>query len=133
MSVKKATAVLLVAEIEPVVKFWVDRLGFQKTIEVPEGAKIAFVLLQKGSVELMYQTYSSGASDAGAHMAAEFRKGPTFLYVEVDSLDEVLAAMKDLPKTIEVRTTFYGAREFGVKDPGGHFVTFAQMAAAPAK
>ena len=127
MTVKKSTPVLLVAEIEPVVKFW-ERVGFAKTVEVPEGDKIGFVILQSGEVELMYQTYTSGASDAGAAIAAEMRKGPTFLYIEVDNLDEALAAMKDVPKVLEVRTTFYGAREFGVRDPGGHFVTFAQMA-----
>jgi hypothetical protein len=27
------------------------------------------------------------------------------------------------------RTTFYGSREIGVKDPAGHFLTFAQFAA----
>jgi hypothetical protein len=25
------------------------------------------------------------------------------------------------------RITFYGAKEIGVKDPGGHIITFAQM------
>jgi hypothetical protein len=28
------------------------------------------------------------------------------------------------------RTTFYGSREIGVKDPAGHFLTFAEFAAA---
>jgi uncharacterized glyoxalase superfamily protein PhnB len=128
MTIKKSTPVLLVSEIEPVLKFW-ERLGFAKTVEVPEGSKIGFVILQNGPVELMYQTYTSATSDVGAAMAGEFRKGPTFLYLEVDNLDEVLAALKDVPKTMEIRTTFYGSREFGVRDPGGHYVTFAQMAA----
>jgi len=59
MNVKRITAVLLVKEIEPVIPFWVDRLGFIKTIEVPEGNKLGFVAFQKGAVEVMYQTYSS--------------------------------------------------------------------------
>jgi uncharacterized glyoxalase superfamily protein PhnB len=29
-----------------------------------------------------------------------------------------------------VRSTFYGAREFGIKDPAGHYVIFAQQGAA---
>ena len=29
-----------------------------------------------------------------------------------------------------VRTAFYGMKEFSVQDPGGHFITFAQPAAA---
>jgi hypothetical protein len=30
-----------------------------------------------------------------------------------------------------VRTTFYGAKEIGVKDPAGHVVIFAQLGVAP--
>jgi uncharacterized glyoxalase superfamily protein PhnB len=130
MNVKKITPVLLVKEIEPVLPFWVDRLGFTKTIEVPEGNKIAFVSLTKGNVEVMYQTYSSVEKDAPPPMLKAARRGPTFLYIEVDNLDAVLAATKDLPKVMPERTAFYGMREFGVQDPGGHFITFAQPVAA---
>ena len=35
MTVKKITPVLFAEEIEPCLKFWVERLGFEKTIEVP--------------------------------------------------------------------------------------------------
>ena len=131
MNVKRITPVLLVKEIEPIVTFWVDRLGFTKTIEVPEGNKLGFVAFQKGSAEVMYQTYASVEKDAPSSMSAEARKGPTYLYMEVDNLDAVLAAMKDVKIVMPVRTAFYGMREFGVQDPGGHFITFAQPVAAP--
>jgi len=36
MNVKRITPVLLVKEIEPLIPFWVDRLGFTKTIAVPD-------------------------------------------------------------------------------------------------
>ena len=129
MNVKRITAVLLVKEIEPVVPFWVDRLGFAKTIEVPEGNKLGFVAFQKGSVEVMYQTYSSVEKDTLPSMSAEAGKGPTYLYMEVDDLDAVLAAIKDVKIVMPVRTAFYGMREFSVQDPGGHFITFAQPVA----
>lgn len=63
-------------------------------------------------------------------MSAAARKGPTYLYIEVDNLDSVLSAMKDARNVMPERTTFYGMREFAVQDPGGHFITFAQPAAA---
>jgi len=131
MNVKRITPVLLVKEIEPIVPFWVDRLGFTKTVEVPEGNKLGFVALQKGSAEVMYQTYASVEKDAPSSMSAEARKGPTYLYMEVDNLGAVLGAMKDVRVVMPVRTAFYGMREFGVQDPGGHFITFAQPVAAP--
>ena len=46
MNVKRITPVLS-SEIEPLLPFWVDRLGFSKTIEVPDGNKLAFVTFQK--------------------------------------------------------------------------------------
>jgi uncharacterized glyoxalase superfamily protein PhnB len=130
MTVKKITPVLLVDEVEPCVRFWVDRLGFTKTIEVPDGNKLGFVTLQKGEVEIMYQSYASAQKDAAFHSQG-FPKGPTFLYVEVEDLDAVIASMKGVEVVMPVRTTFYGAREIGVKDPAGHVVTFAQFAATP--
>ena len=123
----KLTPVLFVKEIEPVLPFWVDDLGFTKTAEVPEGNRLGFVILQKGSVEVMYQTYASVDKDMPA-IGAEVRKGPTFLYVQVDNLEEVKAALKGAQVYMPERKTFYGSTEIGVKDPAGHFVTFAQFA-----
>jgi len=131
MNVKRITPVLLVKEIEPVVPFWVEKLGFAKTVEVPDGSKIGFVAFQKGTTEVMYQTYASVEKDAPPAMASEARKGPTFLYVEVDNFDAMLAAMKDVKIVMPVRTAFYGMKEIGVQEPGGHFITFAQPVAPP--
>jgi uncharacterized glyoxalase superfamily protein PhnB len=130
MNVKRITPVLLVKEIEPVIPFWVDRLGFTKTIEVPDGNKLGFVTFQRGASEVMYQTYASVEKDAPKDVSATAGKGPTYLYMEVDNLQAVLAAMKDVKIVMPVRTAFYGMKEFSVQDPGGHFVTFAQPVAA---
>ena len=127
MNVKKITPVLFAAEIEPCVKFWVERFGFEKTVEVPESNKLAFAIVQKAGVELMYQSFSSADKDAPASTAQAVRKGPTFLYVEVENLDEILGALKGVDIAMPERITFYGSREIGVKDPAGHFVTFAEM------
>ncbi len=132
MTIKRITPVLLVEEVEPCVKFWVERLDFQKTAEVPDGSKLAFAMLQKGNVELMYQTYASADKDVAA-ISPLFRKGPSFLYVEVDSLDQTIAAIQGAEVLVPVRTTFYGATEIIVKDPGGHVVTFAHFGAATQK
>ena len=130
MTVAKITPVLFAQEIEPCLKFWEERLGFEKTIDVPEGNKLAFAILQKGSVELMYQTYASAEKDVPT-ISAQIRKGPSFLYVEVENLDEIVTAMKGAEVVIPIRTTFYGAKEIGIRDPAGHIITFAQVGVAP--
>ena len=128
MTVKKITALLLVDEIEPCVRFWKERLGFEVAIEVPEGNKLGFVSLQKSGVELMYQSYASVEKDT-AFSAQGYAKGPTFLYIEVDSLDDMITATTGATVVMPERKTFYGAREIGVKDPAGHVLTFAQFGA----
>ncbi len=129
MNVKRITPVLLVKEIKPLLPFWTDRLGFTKTIEVPDGNKLGFVTFQKGNAEVMYQTFASVEKDAPPAMAAEARKGPAYLYMEVDNLDAVLAALKDIPKVMPERTAFYGMREFAVQDPSGRFKAIIYPAA----
>jgi uncharacterized glyoxalase superfamily protein PhnB len=129
VNVKKITPILYAKEVEPCVKFWVERLGFEKTVEVPDGDKLGFAILQKGPVELMYQRLGDPKDDAT--FAAQAGKGPTFLYVEVESLDATLNAMRGVAIVIPVHESFYGMKEFGVRDPAGHFVLFAQPVEAP--
>src|ERR1700751_3865373 len=63
MPVKKLTPVLFVEKIEPVLPFWTQHLGFIKTVEVPDGNNLAFVILQQGAAEVMYQSYASAEKD----------------------------------------------------------------------
>ena len=129
MNVKRITPVLFVKDIETVLTFWVDALGFAKTIEVPHGDKLGFVALQKGNTEVMYQSFASLGEDMPL-IAEAARKGPAFLYIEVDNLDAVLAALHSSKIVQPERTAFYGMREVGYQDPSGHFITFAQPVAA---
>jgi uncharacterized glyoxalase superfamily protein PhnB len=131
MTLKKMTPVLFTEEVEPCVKFWVERAGFEKTVEVPDGNKLGFVTLKKGDIELMYQSFASGAKDVPGTAALQ-RQGVTFLFIEVDNLGEIIQAMKGAEVVIPERSTFYGSREIGIKDPAGHLVTFAQFGAAAA-
>jgi len=129
LTVHKLTPVLFASEIEPCLRFWTERLGFEKTVAVPEGDKLGFAILQKGNIELMYQSYASAGKDLPA-VAEVCRQGPSFLYVEVAQLEPVLAALQGVEVVVPLRSTFYGSKEMGVKDPAGHIVVFAQPGAA---
>ena len=133
MNVKRITPILFVQDVEPCVQFWVERFGFQKAAAGPDGDKAAFAMLEKGNVELMYQSYASADKDVGPAISEVARKGPTFLYVEVGNLDETIAAVKGTEVVMPKRKTFYGSTEIGVKEPAGHWVTFAEFAASAPK
>lgn len=121
----KLTPVLYVEAIEPCLNFWVDRLGFEKTVEVPEGSRLGFVILVKDNAEVMLQTYESGEKDVPA-LAQDFRKSANYLFVEVSNLDEIAKKLDKAEIVMPMRTTFYGMREIAVREPGGHVVCFAQ-------
>jgi uncharacterized glyoxalase superfamily protein PhnB len=125
MTVKRLTPNLYTDDVESCVKFWVERMGFEKTVEVPEDGGLAFAALQKGNVELMYGSYASLEREPG--VTGSYQRGTGFLFIEVDDLDAVLDAMKSVPMVLPVHKTFYGATEFTVKDPASHQITFAQF------
>jgi len=130
MKVNRLTPVLVVDRIEPCLAFWVDRLGFSKTAEVPHGDRLGFIILERDDIQLMYQTAASIADDVGP--LEGFPLGGTALFIVVDDLDAIQSAMNGVQPLIPRRTTFYGADELIFREPGGNVVTFAQFAAANA-
>lgn len=122
---QKLTPVLFVDEIEPCLPLWVDRLGWEKAVGVPEGDKLGFVILTKDNAELMYQTWASIDKDFGkAHPRAKGTS--TGLFIEVSDLEDIIRRLQGVPVALERRTTFYGMDEIGITEPGGHMIVFAQ-------
>jgi uncharacterized glyoxalase superfamily protein PhnB len=117
------TPILLVDAIEPCLDFWM-RLGFEVMVQVPEGVAIGFVILKNGPVEVMYQTRASVAKDMPS--MTEFPSS-SILYIHVTNLDEIISAVSGAPVLIPKRTTFYGATEYAVREPGGSAVSFSEV------
>jgi hypothetical protein len=122
------TPILIVDAIEPCLGFW-KKLGFAVSVQVPDGNAIGFVILNNGPVEVMYQTRASVAKDVPA--MADFPSS-SILYIHVTNLDEVIAAVAGAPVLVPKRTTFYGATEYGVREPGGNAISFSETSAAHA-
>ena len=125
MRIEKLTPVLMVEAVEPVLDFWVKRLGFTRTTEVPHEGHLGFVILEKDGIEVMYQSRASVAADI-APLAQSPMKG-TFLFLQVDDLDAVEKALAGVTPVVPRRKTFYGADELIVREPAGNAVTFAQF------
>lgn len=119
---KKLTPNLIVEAIEPCLAFWVERLGFEKTVETPDGDRLGFVILKHGAIELMLQSRRSVAGDVAPLAEGPYR---SVLYIEVDDLAPLRAALAGCAEVVPERTTFYGARELIVTDPAGNVVFFA--------
>lgn len=126
----KLTPILLVEEIEPCLSFWVDRLGFELTVQVPDGQAVGFAMLKRGSVELMYQTRSSLKRDLPLLSEQSFHSA-TVLYIQVEDLDHVLERLSEYEVLVPQRDTSFGAREIFVREPGGSVVAFTQHLGLP--
>ncbi|HEX3481506.1 MAG TPA: VOC family protein [Kofleriaceae bacterium] len=117
---------LIVPSIEACLPFYVERLGFTQTVDVPHEGKLGFVILKRGTVELMMQSCASVAADIAGLEPDRFRAA---LYIEVDQLAPIRKALEAWPLVVPERTTFYGAREIIVRDPAGNVVCFASREA----
>lgn len=120
----KITPVLIVEAVETCLEFWEDRIGFTKVAEVPEGDRIGFAILVNEGTELMLQTVESVRKDA-PELASGAKPSGVTLFIEVADFPDILRRLEGYPTALAERTTFYGMREIGVRDPAGHMVVFA--------
>jgi len=117
----KITPVLIVDKVEASLEFWVGRMGFEKTIDVPAEDGLSFAIAVKDGAELMIQSMSSVVRDE-----PKFAKpSHAALFVEVDDLEDVKKRLEGYPIAMPERETFYGMKEVGIFEPGGHTVIFA--------
>jgi uncharacterized glyoxalase superfamily protein PhnB len=128
--VRKVTPIMVVEAIEPCLPFWTERLGFEVTVTVPHEDAFGFAILQKGALELMYQSRASidadlMASGAPKGLAKELAGSTTTLFIEVERLDDVIAVLGDTEVVVPRRQTFYGMDEIFVRPPCGTLVGLA--------
>lgn len=121
---KKLTPILTVESIEPSLPFWVDALGFTKTVEVPHEGALGFAILERDGYEVMLQSVASMQADVPAVAPPA---GGSILFLEIEDLSAIEAAVAAFELLVPRRKTFYGAEEVFVREPGGNVVGFAQF------
>lgn len=126
-ALKQLTPVLIVETVEPCLKFWVDRLGFAITNQVPgPDGKLIFASVQLGPVEVMYQTRAS-VVDEQPGAAKDLMGHSVALFITVENLDTVARSLDGAPVVKPRHKTFYGSTEIYVREPGGNTVGFAEF------
>jgi uncharacterized glyoxalase superfamily protein PhnB len=127
------TPVLVVDQVEPCLKFWVERFGFKVENQVPgPDGKLIFASVSKDGVEVMYQTRASVLAE-NPSQAKDLAGHSVTLFLTVDDIDAVEKAVAGAPVVKPRHQTFYGSTELYVREPGGNTVGFAQFAAPEKK
>lgn len=126
-ALSRLTPVLVVEEVEPCIRFWIERFGLSPESEVPgDDGKLAFAIVKRGDVEIMYQTRASVIAERPA-AANELIGHSTALFITTEDLDAVERAIEGVPVVQPRHKTFYGSEEIYVREPGGNTVGFAQF------
>lgn len=126
MKIFKTTPIMSVESIESSLPFWIEAMGYTKTVEIPHRDKLGFVILVKDGLEVMLQTQGSVRDDL-PQIADHFRPGSVCLYSDVDSIEGAAKALKGAEVIVPIRTTSYGAREIWVRNPDGNILGFAEF------
>jgi uncharacterized glyoxalase superfamily protein PhnB len=100
---------------------WYTSIGFRLVLKNEEDGKINWAKLSFGNSEIMFDSGGKASSD---------RRREVDLYITVDGADELYRQMKDRVQVVEdPYDTFYGVREFIVRDNNGFWITFGQPSA----
>jgi hypothetical protein len=121
----RATPMLVVDAVEPSRQFFCERLGYEVVVEVPHGDAVGFSLLQRAGSDIMLQTRASIAADMAGLSSESFR---SIVYIDVPNVAELSDALGDVEELVPLRTTFFGAVERFVREPGGNVIGLSSPA-----
>jgi lactoylglutathione lyase len=123
MEIKKLTPNLVVRNVEASLKFYLEILGLEKAISVPDESPYIFASVSNGSVEIFFNDQKTVAGEY-PKLAATIG-GSLTLYMEVDSAQGVLDRVQKAGAKISMPVTdqFYGMKEFAFEDGDGYTIT----------
>ncbi len=139
MKLRKITPSFSVKNVEESVQFYQDILDFKLDMCVPEAMdgidtqieeddtyiyamvsrdSLSFIFIREDHFQ--YEILNEGHGEKGASLLC---------YIDVDDIEEAYAHLidKDVEIVKELETTWYGMREFFIKDNNGYFLCFSEQ------
>jgi uncharacterized glyoxalase superfamily protein PhnB len=125
----KLTPNLLVASVERSLSFYIDVLGFERGMTVPEQSPFVFAAVTSGAVEIFFNDAATAVKEYTAFAGKPIGATAT-LFIELEGSGSIDAfhdrIRSKVTVTMPLVTQFYGMREFAIVDPDGYVMTFAQ-------
>ena len=126
MKLESLSPNLISDSVNASVDFYTKHLGFSLVTSVPETGTYGWAMIQRDGVTLMFQSLKSLQEDVPS---LKFdRKGSlgTF-FIKMKGIEELYKSLQGkVDIALEWRVTFYGMKEFGIKDPDGYYMVFAE-------
>ena len=135
MKFSDVTPNLVVSNVERSMAFYRDVLGFSVSATVPEGqGPYVFAWMQRDGVSVFLNNRESVEEHSTLASRPIGGTATLFIVVEADAVesgvDALFASISPRAKVMmELKDQFYGMREFGIEDPDGYVIFFAQRTA----
>jgi uncharacterized glyoxalase superfamily protein PhnB len=118
MTLQQVTPMIHVPDVRATLA-WYESIGFEVLNAYEDSDEgMTFALLSYGNSQIMLS--------AGGRLSSEDRR-EVDLYVRTDEVDLLYERLKNFVQIrLGLEETFYGTREFIVRDPNGFWLTFGQ-------
>ncbi len=116
--VDRVVPMIHVPDVRAAAEWYVSTIGFRiRGTNEPDG-KMDWAALTFGSTEIMLS--------AGGRPSVAYRR-EVDLYIQTDDVDGTFNRLKGRVEVVEpLNDTFYGMREFIIRDPNRFWITFGQ-------
>ncbi len=140
MKINQLVPNFAVQNIKDTVVFYQEHFDFELIEAVPESLDGAdkvlaenkdyvFAMMKKDNIELMFQRTDSFKADVVFAETDNIGASASF-YLRSEGIDELYKSLKDKKlEMTELKTTWYGMKEFYIKDLNGYILCFAEKAA----
>jgi len=117
---------VIVDDVNAAVAYYIDTLGFNLITSVPESGKYNWAMVMRDGVTLMFQSLESIQEDMPS-LKIETKGSLGTFFIRMTGIDALYQSVKGKATiAVEMRTTFYGMKEFTIEDLTGYFLTFAE-------
>lgn len=120
------TTNIMVKSVADTIKFYEEKLGFQKVLSVPEGEEILnFAVMNKDNISIMFQEQNNLIEEYPSLKTDKIK--PTFtLFITVKNINELYESLQGKVEFAKaIHKTFYGKDEFAIIDNNGNILTIA--------
>ncbi|MDR1451402.1 MAG: VOC family protein [Helicobacteraceae bacterium] len=138
MKFKTLSPNLAVKDIRKTVAFYQETLNFNLVMAVSvsqdnvdetfaKDKEYIYAMIGRDGINLALQREDSFREDVALAKDTPLGASGTF-YFDVEKLDELYESLQDKNiETTEIKTTWYGMREFYIKDNNGYILGFAEQ------
>ncbi len=127
MKLERLTPNLMVEDISQTINYYHGVLAFDTVDTVPEsGDELVWARMKKGDVEIMFQEEDNLKNEL-PEIRHEKIGGGTTLFIQMSGIQEYydyLYSSADI--VVQLKETFYGMKEFTIRDINGYYLTFAE-------